>query len=46
MGEEAVWGVLALGSKTNRFHPDLGTYFLNIMAELIGARLNHLFERI
>ncbi|WP_029406864.1 DUF484 family protein [Thiomicrorhabdus sp. Milos-T2] len=45
MGVEAVWGVLALGSKTNRFHPDLGTYFLNIMAELIGARLNHLFEK-
>lgn len=45
MGDDAVWGVLALGSKTNRFHPDLGTYFLNMMAELIGARLNPLFEK-
>ncbi|MDX1351880.1 DUF484 family protein [Thiomicrorhabdus sp. Kp2] len=43
LGDEEVWGVLALGSKTNRFHPDLGTYFLNMMAELVTARLNHLF---
>lgn len=43
LGEEQVWGVLALGSKTDRFHPDLGTYFLNMMAELVTARLNHLF---
>lgn len=43
LGDEKVWGVLALGSKTQRFHPDLGTYFLNMMAELVSARLNHLF---
>lgn len=40
-----VWGVLALGSKTDRFHPDLGTYFLKMMSEMISARLNHLFNR-
>lgn len=40
---ERVWGVLALGSKTDRFRPDLGTYFLAMMSELISARLNHLF---
>ena len=45
LGDDVVWGVLALGSKTNRFHSDLDTYFLNMMAELISARLNHLFEK-
>lgn len=45
LGDDAIWGVLALGSKTNRFHSDLDTYFLNMMAELISARLNHLFEK-
>lgn len=40
-----VWGVLALGSTTDRFHPDLGTYFLKMMAELVSARLNHLFTK-
>jgi len=48
LGDEnttGLWGVLALGSKTNRFHPDLGTYFLNMMAELVSARLNHLFSK-
>lgn len=40
---DKVWGVLALGSTTDRFHPDLGTYFLKMMAELISAKLNHLF---
>ncbi len=47
LGDESsnrVWGVLALGSKTDRFHPDLGTYFLAMMAELVSARLNHLFK--
>lgn len=47
LGEEKtgkVWGVLALGSTTDRFHPDLGTYFLKMMAELVSARLNHLFK--
>lgn len=45
LGDEQVWGVLALGSKTDRFHPHLGTYFLNMMAELLTARLNHLFVK-
>jgi len=45
LGSDRVWGVLALGSKTDRFHPDLGTYFLNMMAELVSARLNHLFVK-
>ena len=40
-----VWGVLALGSNTHRFHPDLGTYFLAMMADLISAKLNHLFAK-
>ena len=47
LGDEAtgrVWGVLALGSKTDRFRPDLGTYFLTMMSELVSARLNHLFS--
>ncbi len=47
LGDEAsgrVWGVLALGSLTDRFHPDLGTYFLAMMAELVSAKLNHLFK--
>ncbi len=39
-----VWGVLALGSHNDRFHPDLDTYFLKMMADLISARLNHLFS--
>jgi len=45
LGSDHVWGVLALGSKTDRFHPDLGTYFLNMMSELVTARLNHLFTK-
>jgi len=45
LGNDDVWGVLALGSKTDRFHPDLGTYFLNMMAEQVSARLNHLFTK-
>ena len=40
-----VWGVLALGSKCDRFSPDLGTYFLAMMAEMVSARLNHLFGK-
>lgn len=44
LGEKRVWGVLALGSTTDRFHPNLGTYFLKIMAEMVTARLCHLFN--
>lgn len=44
LGWDKVWGVLALGSTTDRFQPDLGTYFLKIIAELISARLNRLFS--
>lgn len=44
LGEQRVWGVLALGSSTDRFHPNLGTYFLKIMAEMVTARLCHLFN--
>nr|MDA3806325.1 DUF484 family protein [Thiomicrorhabdus sp.] len=43
LGTEGVWGVLALGSQTERFHPSLGTYFLKMMAELVTAKMNHLF---
>ena len=43
--DKRVWGVLALGSTTDRFHPDLGTDFLNMMSEMVSARLNHLFVR-
>lgn len=44
LGEKRVWGVLALGSTSERFHADLGTYFLKIMAEMVTARLQHLFH--
>jgi len=44
LGQEAVWGVLALGSQTERFNPNLGTYFLTMMSELITAKLQHLFQ--
>ena len=44
LGEKRVWGVLALGSTSERFHSDLGTYFLKIMAEMVTARLQHLFH--
>ncbi|MBF6057958.1 MULTISPECIES: DUF484 family protein [Thiomicrorhabdus] len=44
LGHERVWGVLALGSVTDRFHPELGTYFLGVMAELITSKFNQLFE--
>lgn len=43
LGMNRVWGVLALGSPTDRFQPSLGTYFLKVMAELITARLDRLF---
>lgn len=45
LGRDRVWGVLAIGSKCERFVPELGTFFLKIMAEQITARLNRLFER-
>jgi len=45
LGQESVWGILALGSQTERFNPNLGTYFLTMMSELITAKLNHLFKR-
>ena len=44
LGEQRVWGVLALGSTTERFHSELGTYFLKMMAEMMTARLQHLFH--
>ena len=43
LGSDRVWGVLALGSTTDRFQPDLGTYFLKVMGQMISARLQHLF---
>lgn len=43
LGSDKVWGVLALGATTDRFSPNLGTYFLKIMSSLITARLNRLF---
>lgn len=42
--ENKIWGVLALGATSNRFSPELGTYFLSIMSNMITARLEHLFE--
>lgn len=42
LGDDRVKGVLALGSQTERFHPNLGTYFLTMMSELITAKLNHI----
>ena len=41
LGEDKVRGVLALGAQTERFHQDLGTYFLKMMAELVTAKLSH-----
>ncbi|WP_024851822.1 DUF484 family protein [Hydrogenovibrio kuenenii] len=43
LGEHRVWGVLALGSPIDRFKPDLGTYFLEVMGEMITQRLQRLF---
>lgn len=45
LGQNQVWGALALGATTQRFSPNLGTYFLNIMANLITARLGYLFNK-
>lgn len=44
LGEERIWGVLALGSTKNRFDPELGTYFLDVMGKMITQRLKRLFE--
>lgn len=44
LGHKRVWGVLALGATSNRFNDNLGTYFLQIMANMITERLKHLFE--
>lgn len=43
LGWQSAWGVLALGSHSNRFKPDLGTYFLKILGEIVSARFNGLF---
>jgi uncharacterized protein YigA (DUF484 family) len=43
LGKHKIWGVLALGATSNRFSPELGTYFLEIMGNMITARLNRLF---
>ena len=44
LGKDRVWGVLALGATTDRFSPELGTYFLKIMGSLVTARLQRLFS--
>ncbi|NPA71357.1 MAG: DUF484 family protein [Gammaproteobacteria bacterium] len=44
LGVDRVWGVLALGACSDRFHPNQGTYFLTMMSELVTAKLNHLFD--
>ncbi|GKT11879.1 MAG: hypothetical protein ISEC1_P0852 [Thiomicrorhabdus sp.] len=43
LGTEKVYGVLALGAKSPRFHSDQGTYFLKMMTELVTAKLSHIF---
>ncbi|MDX1796192.1 MAG: DUF484 family protein [Hydrogenovibrio sp.] len=43
LGSHRIWGVLALGSTGDRFKPDLGTYFLEVMGEMVTQRLNRLF---
>ncbi|MBN2606292.1 MAG: DUF484 family protein [Thiotrichales bacterium] len=43
LGNHRIWGVLALGSPVDRFKPDLGTYFLEVMGEMITQRLQRLF---
>ena len=42
LGEDKVHGVLALGAQSDRFHPDLGTYFLTLMCEMVTAKLKHI----
>ncbi len=45
LGFERVWGVLAMGSGDQaRFSPELDTYFLRLLGELVSARLGHLFN--
>lgn len=43
LGKDRAWGALALGATTDRFSPELGTYFLTIMSSMVTARLQHLF---
>lgn len=43
LGQETVWGALALGATSDRFSPELGTYFLTVMGQMITARLQRLF---
>jgi len=44
LGMERVWGVLAIGSSDGaRFVPELDTYFLRVLGDLVSARLGHLF---
>lgn len=43
LGQESVWGALALGATTDRFNPELGTYFLTVMGQMMSARLERLF---
>ncbi len=43
LGRDRVWGALALGATTDRFSPDLGTYFLKVMGQMVTARLQRLF---
>ena len=44
LGHKRIWGVLALGSTSNRFNENLGTYFLQLMSNMVTERLKHLFE--
>lgn len=43
LGQKGVWGALALGATTDRFNPELGTYFLKVMGQMMSARLERLF---
>jgi uncharacterized protein YigA (DUF484 family) len=44
LGDHKIWGVLALGATSNRFTPDLGTYFLEMMADMVTERFKRLFK--
>lgn len=43
LGQKTVWGALALGATTDRFNPELGTYFLKVMGQMMSSRLQRLF---
>lgn len=45
LGEERIWGILALGSHDLKYENDFGHFFLRLICEMVSAKLQSLFNK-